>query len=430
MLLVITSLIVQYLLRNKYSIVNKIIILTEFDLSNQSIASWARIIELAKVFNSSTNNAIIIASLAMDNSNPVVNAIDEEYSIFTVGRSKKCEENIFHKRYFLQKQKYHELKQIVKYFEHPHQKLIFIVYNYFSSFFDNVIFLKKNILVICERNERALGSALIRSYPSGFLKRIIFGLFHTLEIVNGFFIDNYLKNYDGFLTISENYRTFLSRKAPDKPILKIPVLYKKLVININTNYDQELLKVGYFGTINFKRDKIDIILKAISLFTKKFGFSNIELTIGGKASKHEEKKLKKKIKLFGIDNFVNYVGFLSEKDLFSELNKQNVLFALRNNDMQGNYSFATKIAMYMHFGKISIVSNVSDNSLYITNKKNAFILNKNDAEELAKLLIDISKMDHRSLSEMSASAFQTAQNYFTYSAYVSAVSHFLNEVQR
>ncbi|MFW6025690.1 MAG: glycosyltransferase [Candidatus Woesearchaeota archaeon] len=410
-----------------------IVFLTEFDLNNRSGSSFNRIIELSKAFCLATGKSVYITSLTMDNMSPVEIKFNEEVPINAIGKTKNNSKDFFTKRYLLHKEKFRELKRIVCYFENKDIKPVFVIYNFFSSFYDQIVFTKyiknKGFKVISEKNELALASAKIRSYPKGIINKVIFSIFHLIEMINGFYIDRYLKNFDGFITINENHKKYIQHKEPDTPVLKIPILYSKSTHeNFDVNSGNQKFKIGYFGTINFKRDKIDVVLKGLDILKSKYQMSNIIFTIGGKASRHQEAKLKNMIKRYELNKIVKYVGYLSKDELNIQLKNQSVLLALRNNNLQGKYSFATKIAMYMHLGKIPLVSDVSDNNVYIKNNVNGFILKKTDASELAKLLHEIAKMDKKTLSMISNEAKQTALEHFSYNAYVEVLKVFLDEI--
>jgi len=411
-------------------VIKKIVFITELELDRDPGAALSRILELSKSF-SLLVSSVYISSVVYDNSKHIINKVSDKYSIFTLGQFKEDYRNFYQKKYFSFNRKQKELDYICSYFESENRETLFIIYDYLSTFFDEILSVKKlkgkGYKVIVEKNELSLGIELSKSIPAG-IKGLLLLMLKPIELLNAWLVDELVRSYDGVMVISRYIEEYV--KARNKnPVIRIPVLSPKI---IDTNFldfeKHKTLKIGYFGTLTYKRDQIHQLLCAINILKKKYKINNIRLTLTGSGNIRIINRIKKFIDRNELEDNIKYLGYLHNDDVLDVQKKQHILVVLRKSNLQGEASFATKLANYMHLGKLVIATNVSDNSLYIENKKNGFLIESNQPRIIAKKIVEIIKLEKSEIFEISNKAKETATRYFYFRNYTKLINEFINSI--
>tara|TARA_B100000212_G_scaffold300080_1_gene245266 strand:+ start:1891 stop:2943 length:1053 start_codon:yes stop_codon:yes gene_type:complete len=114
-------------------------------------------------------------------------------------------------------------------------------------------------------------------------------------------------------------------------------------------------------------------------------YPNIIFKFAGKGS--QEIYLKNLVKKLQIQKNVIFLGFISQKELFSELNRSDIYVScsLRDGGLAGSTSEA------MSCERISVISDNSDNNKWIIDNDNGFLFQNSNFEELAQKIIWILK---------------------------------------
>jgi len=364
-----------------------IVFITEFNIECLSGASFIRISELAKAF-AKEGHIVYLTSLNSNNYELVKTANIHSSHLNIVGKGNFTRKNYFIDKYFNLSFRYAQLKQIVKYFDS--KDTIFIVYNFFSTYFEerkyNRYLKRKGFRIIAEKNELSFGIALnqkasknIRFFPSLIIK--------MLNIANGFLTDRLIKSYDGVIAISKYFEE--NARKHKVPVIRIPILYPKFSTNIIVS-KKSPFKIGYFGTLSPKRDLIMELIRAIEILILRK--EKVELSITGNASSQNIKIIQSTIKKRNLENNVFFHGYLPMEQLTELQIKQDLLVVLRSKTLQGRATFATKLANYMHLGKIVLASDIGDNSLFINDHIDGFLIDGSEPHIIAEKILEIKNL--------------------------------------
>lgn len=246
------------------------------------------------------------------------------------------------------------------------------------------------------------------------LKKVIFRTQFTL-------IEPLLFFYDGLICISTSMEKYGSKFK--KNTLRIPILTDP-DITIETTKNVYSVKgainVGFSGSIDPSKEDLENFIDVISKVKKK-GY-HISFNLCGAIAKSYRNNFLEKCK---SRNEINYYGFLNEKELSSFLVQQDLLVIPRGYSLQNQYGFSTKLSDYLNHQKIILMTDISDNKLYIKDGVNGFIVPPNDKELMyEKLLYIIDNFDDLKKTIIPNALF-TSKNEFHYKIYGTALRKFL-----
>ena len=272
--------------------------------------------------------------------------------------------------------------------------------------------LLKNCQVFYELNE-------VRKYTSAFHKksslRNLKYTFKKIVYKSVFsFLEFFLRFYDGLICIStsmEEYGKKFNKNTIRIPILTNPYLKKEYSTTV---YSQPFLfNIGFSGTLHPDKENLLDFFKVLSrLKENKYKF---HLNLCGPIEKKYYDLLFEKVaKDLNIKNIINYYGNLDAKELSTFLNQQQLLVIPRGYTKQNHYGFSTKLSDYLNHGKPILITDVSDNKLFIKDGENGFIVPPNDSEKMyfkMAYIID----EYKNISEtIKNNAIVTSKNSFYY----------------
>lgn len=167
-----------------------------------------------------------------------------------------------------------------------------------------------------------------------------------------------------------------------------------------------------------------IFYEALSRLKSKY--KNFELHLYGPINKDTKKLLLNDIpEKFGIKDNVFYHGFVDQKNIINEMRKYNLLILPRPLNMQTHFGFSTKLSEYMVSGVPVLVTDVSDNGLYIKDGYNGFIVKPGDAKIMANKILYIIDKYKQLVELIGMNALVTAKNNFFYANYSKSLVEFL-----
>lgn len=410
-----------------------IVFITELDVVNHQGAALVRIQELAKAITYKSNNKVYITSLLHSNKDFKLGTYDNKFEIYTVGEIKNDARNFSLRRFFSYRKKQLELDYIINNITQELEITVFIVYNFLSTFYDEFATINKlhksGFKVLAEKNELSRAIALNLSSPAG-NKSLSFFCLKTVNILNGLLIDKLIRLYDGGFVISSFLEKFVKRRTMS-PFIIVPILYptiNKIEDVVNTN--RQTLRIGYFGTITIKRDQIMNILKAVKLLVEYYKLTTVKFSMTGSGSVRAISTIREYINENKLSGIVTFYGLVDSDKLLAIQASQDVLIVLRDDSLQGKSSFSTKLANYMHLGKIVLANDISDNSEYLQNAINGFLIQNTRPETIAQKLYQISCLNTEDSENIKKNAKNTAMNYFYYKNYAQKIQSFLEGIQK
>jgi glycosyltransferase involved in cell wall biosynthesis len=265
----------------------------------------------------------------------------------------------------------------------------------------------KRYRFFCEINELRTAKLSIPAPHPGFAKTIR----KKLKYIRDYFLFNLNERqvpfYDGIVVISTSLEKYFSGFSNN--IIRVPILcdasvtIKKLS---PPDYNGETFKLCFAGYIHCKKEGFDIFLEALSLANKK---KNVELFMYGPLFEHDRKELFEISERLGIKDKVHYIGNIDPEKLPDEFLKYHLLILPRHLTLQTQYGFSTKLSEYLTSGVPALVTDVSDNSLFIRDNYNGFIIPPGSVNIMVEKLLEIIDNYNAVASRLAVNAIETAK---------------------
>jgi glycosyltransferase involved in cell wall biosynthesis len=194
-----------------------------------------------------------------------------------------------------------------------------------------------------------------------------------------------LNTFDGILLITKSLIDFYKLKLQDdKKLFLVPSTVDPSRFSMAKTTITPYQYVGYFGSMKFTRDNIDVLVKAYSMIYRKF--DNMHLVLGGLMSPAEADMLNDLIKSLQIESRVHILGFLPREEIVRYIINADILVLVRSNDSDTNASFPCKLTEYLSTGNPVVSVKVSEVSQYLTDSQDAFLVEPGNVNELAEKL--------------------------------------------
>lgn len=254
------------------------------------------------------------------------------------------------------------------------------------------------------------------------VKKMVFkSVFSSLEYC--------LKFYDGLICISstiEKYGKKYNNNTIRVPILTNPDAKKEFsdrVYSVKNSFN-----IGFSGKIHPDKENLLSFFNVLGkLKEKKVKFT---LNLCGPLEKeHENILLQKKSREVNISNNINYFGNLNTLELDTFLNQQQLLVIPRGYTLQNHFGFSTKLSDYLNHAKPVLITDVSDNKIYIKDNENGFLVSADNETVMLDKLCYIIKNYPSVHKNIETKALETSKKVFYYRAYSDKLHEFLFKIK-
>jgi glycosyltransferase involved in cell wall biosynthesis len=278
------------------------------------------------------------------------------------------------------------------------------------------------IKIIYEKNELKRAIALNKTLPEILWKKLIYKSLIPINFIKSYLQDMFCFFYDGVIVISEN----IKKNIFNRNIIKIPILVDTENISkvkANNIKDNLPLKIGYFGFISQNKDGVWDLLWAVNECAK-VGI-NYAIHLYGQIPQGGVKSISKILKDTKSENYKinNSIPHNKAIDLMQEY---DLLALTRPSNLQTETGFSTKLAEYLSSGSAVLVSDVSDNLLYIKDGINGFVVKAGVRKSIIDKLINIYSNRHL-LSQVGIEGRKTAEKFFDYRIYSEVLYNFISK---
>jgi glycosyltransferase involved in cell wall biosynthesis len=265
--------------------------------------------------------------------------------------------------------------------------------------------------LIVENSEQPL-----RYYRNSFTKKIIGNLKLKLQLIT----------FDGILLITQNLIDFYKSKLnSDKKLLLVPSTVDPSRFSLARSEIKPYKYIGYFGSMKFGRDNIDLLIKAYSMIYKKH--DNVHLVLGGMASESEARILLDLIKSLGIESKVHVLGYLSREEIVQYIINAYILVLVRSNDADTNASYPCKLTEYLATGNPVISVKVSEIDKYLVDSQHAFLVEPGSLNELSEKL-DFVLNNYQFAIEVGSKGKQLTDSIFNYNYQSKRIIEFIRSM--
>ncbi len=294
-----------------------------------------------------------------------------------------------------------------------------IIYYYGPIFFDSIVPLfyakKLGYKIVFDVNEdfnlaTGLSHSLYSHVKLHFLK-----LFSIITF----------KISSGFVAISSYLEDICKSRANGK----IPVHYMPISVDMDlfprvSVETKPSICLFYAGSFAVK-DGLPILLDAFEVLAAKH--TNVSLFLSGRGGGADMDNFYSRLEISPYKNRIHYKGYLAEKNYYSLLNSMDILCMTRLNTAFSNAGFPFKLGEYLATGNPVIASRVSDVERFLSDKKNAILVQPGSIREICDAIDWI--IDNPELvKSMGAKGRKVAENFFDYKLQGKTLIEFLKLV--
>ncbi len=333
------------------------------------------------------------------------------------------------------------------YFEYAAGKTI-ISNSYITRQLDNIRGVIKTCVDIIKQKKSAKKDAIIyytTSTPVAFLifvitrfKGIIFlkeeSEFPFVYTGNMSLIKKWMYNnlhysiFDGLLLMTKKLIKYFKEERE----LKAPYLHVPMTVDFErfgklNNKESDEQYIAYCGSLNNKKDGVDVLIDAFSLLAHEY--PNISLyLVGDFASKEEQELYLNKVTQNQLTKKVVFKGRLGREAIPELLSKASILVLPRPASMQAEGGFPTKLGEYLSTSKPVIVTKVGEIAEYLTNDVNVFMAEPGDIASLVAAMKKILENYSRAL-EIGAKGRQVVLEHFNYKIQAKNIIDFIENLK-
>jgi glycosyltransferase involved in cell wall biosynthesis len=412
--------------------VNKnIIFLSSSAIFGGNNASSSRVLNYARAICGNENTRVFIASseFVLSGSNFLVHEL--ERNIFTISSQKKRNRylELLIKPFFNTFFALSYCKNLFKIVDRYNGKKIFFFYPSFEVSYDlcSVLYFKflKRCKVFCELNELKKTNISILATPKNPLKALFSAIRNKFNYSKLWLNEYTLSFFSGVISISTSLETYAKRK--NRNVIRIPVLtsidskpHKPLQFVFGENF-----RMCLAGQINLKKEGLLTLFQALGIVVKVY--PNFSLTLYGSINDAEKDLILKHYPTqYGVLNNVVYGGIFDQSSNVEIFRNSHLLLLPRDFHPQTKYGFSTKLAEYLASGVPVLVTNVSDNGLYIHDTQNGFIVKAGNFAEMAEKILFIIHNYGAIAPFVSMNAQELVNKHFYYKNYSNLLDTFLD----
>ena len=154
---------------------------------------------------------------------------------------------------------------------------------------------------------------------------------------------------------------------------------------ISSKQDNSKTIITYCGTLDGDKDGVPILIESFAIIANEFPSAKLKL-IGSLNNEITNQKIKAKVQKLKIENRVIFTGSVKTKQIPELLKHSDLLALARPANKQAEGGFPTKLGEYLATGNPVVVTNVGEISLFLKDKKNAFIAEPDSAEKFSEKL--------------------------------------------
>ncbi len=285
-------------------------------------------------------------------------------------------------------------------------------------------FKKWGYRVIVEANEVQLGIAFNRPIPAGLPKRVLFFAMYPAIFLEALLNDFSNYRFDGAIAISTRIKRIADRlKCPS---IRVPILSDEIQDEPPITVPQDgPLELGFTGAISVRKEGLLNLFKALDKL-KQYPF---RLNLYGYGDRKSQAILTDFMKKRQLQDRIVFHGLVPMSEIPEILRSQHLLLLPRPSNVQTEYGFATKLGSYLASGVPVLLTDISDNTLYLKDGESALIVPPGDIEQLYLKLKWC--FEHRDkLSCIGLKGREVAQKSFSYQNFIPSLSEFIFKQDR
>ncbi|MBK7172706.1 MAG: glycosyltransferase family 4 protein [Bacteroidales bacterium] len=199
-----------------------------------------------------------------------------------------------------------------------------------------------------------------------------------------FFLESNLN--DGVFCISKYLVDFyLQHGANPSKLLLVPSTVDPTRFIKNSDRPVQGPFIGYFGSLTFDRDNVDVLINAFYEVSK--SVPNYQLILGGFCNAEDKKAILNLVSELKLESRFTLLGFLSREEILAYVNHANILVMIRANNLQSQASFPSKLTEFLASANPVITVDVGEITDFLSDGKDAFIVEPGNSTALAEKIL-------------------------------------------
>jgi len=394
----------------------EVFILSTGDIIRGKMAGTQRVLKIAKSL-AAGNIRVYLCSLLNIN-NDLINAIELFPGIYSLESTDRSDNNSENLTIFL--------RAVNKFRKDNNSDKVIYLYptTWVLNDFIYLLYFKviKGYKFYCDINEVRSTNVFSTTPPAGFFSKIVFFLRSARDLISYKLSELQIPFYDGIVVISTNLEKYYSKFA--KKIVRVPILCDMPEIKTGNSpflSDSGAFKICFAGTISCSKEGFDILFEALRIVNKE---KETEVYLYGPVHDNDSEVLKKLTEINNLKERVFYMGNVDPDQLIDEFRKYHLLILPRPLIPQTKYGFSTKLSEYLISGIPVLVTDVSDNALYIKDTINGYIVKPGSSEAMADKILKIIENYNDNSPLIAQNAWNTASRELDYHLFTQKFAKF------
>ena len=193
--------------------------------------------------------------------------------------------------------------------------------------------------------------------------------------------------YDGITVISTSLEKYFSKYT--SKIIRVPILCDtEEIAGIGDPpiFEGDTFKICFAGYIKCDKEGFNLVYEAISKLSSRY---KIEFYLYGILEEEDNIRLRQLSVQYDLKEKVYYKGNIAPEELKREFLKYHLLILPRPINKRTIYGFSTKLSEYLVSGIPVLLTDVSDNAMFIKDNYNGYIIPPGSADAIAGKLEEI-----------------------------------------
>jgi glycosyltransferase involved in cell wall biosynthesis len=232
---------------------------------------------------------------------------------------------------------------------------------------------------------------------------------------------------DGILCISRYLVEFYKKEGVNpKKLLLVPSTVDPSVFSGAFRKPIPEKYIGYFGSLSFKRDNVDMLIHAFADFN--VNYPDVRLVLGGFCTQDMKDQMLALINKLNIQSKVRMLDFLSRKEILEYITNAEVLVMTRSKDLESAASYPSKLTEFLATGAPVISVNVGEVSDFLKDNENAFLVEPGDTKELVNKL-DFVYKNYEFARQVGKKGKELTEGIFNYNFQAKRVIGFIDSLR-
>ena len=232
---------------------------------------------------------------------------------------------------------------------------------------------------------------------------------------------------DGILCISRYLLNFYGNHGVSKrKLLQVPSTIDPsgFIKTVERTFPEKY--IGYFGSLTFKRDNVDLLINAFAIFNRYH--PELFLVLGGISTQDGREQILSLIKTLQIESKVILLDFLSRMDILKYITNADILIMTRSRDLESDASYPSKLTEFLATGKPVISVNVGEVSDFLKDTENAFLIEPGNLKQLVEKL-EFVYQDYENALEIGLKGKELTNGIFNYRYQSQRILSYINSLK-